>query len=96
VQILAWTIEYGPSARRDLKQLPKDYASSVIDFVEDELEVIDDPRILGRQLKGYSDIWRFRVGQHRIVGAANADEELLTLWVIQHRREVYKTARRRL
>lgn len=51
----------------------------------------DDPRALGRALKGeLGDLWRYRVGNIRII--CDIQDNVLTILVVEmgHRKDVYQ------
>jgi mRNA interferase RelE/StbE len=51
---------------------------------------LTNPRSAGRPLAGDNGLWRYRVGDYRIL-ASISDEEVLVLVVdIDHRRQVYR------
>jgi mRNA interferase RelE/StbE len=55
-----------------------------------ELAVADDPRMLGRALRGeLSEYWRYRVGDYRLV--CEIQDDVLTVLVVRiaHRSKVY-------
>lgn len=55
-----------------------------------ELAVADDPRTLGRALRGeLSEYWRYRVGDYRLV--CEIQDDVLTVLVVRiaHRSKVY-------
>ncbi len=59
--------------------------------MDERLANLDDPRTLGHALTGsrLGELWRYRVGDYRVV--ARIEDKLLTVLVVQigHRREVY-------
>ena len=55
------------------------------------LALADNPRPSGcKKLRGYTDLWRIRVGDYRVIYAV--DDEALSLNVlrIRHRKDVYE------
>ena len=87
---MAWTIEYAESARKQLRKLAKSDARRIVDFM-DERVATNDPRRLGKALKGpLGDLWRYRVGDFRII--CEIQDGVLTVLVLQigNRREVYR------
>jgi mRNA interferase RelE/StbE len=87
---LAWTIEYAESARKQLRKLAKSDARRIVDFM-DERVATNDPRRLGKALKGpLGDLWRYRVGDFRII--CEIQDGVLTVLVLQigNSREVYR------
>jgi mRNA interferase RelE/StbE len=52
---------------------------------------VADPTLLGQPLKGTkSHLWRYRVGDYRVI--CEIDKEIITVFVIRigHRKDVYK------
>lgn len=75
------------SALKDISSLPKNYAELVSRHI-DLLEV--DPRPEGaKRLKGRQD-YSLRVGIYRILYEIDDDHNVLTVFRVKHRREVYR------
>jgi mRNA interferase RelE/StbE len=88
---LAWAIEYAETAKKQLRKLDKSVARRIVDFMDERVSQGDDPRTLGKALKGsLGDLWRYRVGDYRIL--CDIEEQVLTVLVLQigNRREVYR------
>jgi mRNA interferase RelE/StbE len=88
---LAWTIEYAETARKQLRKLDKTAARRIVEFMDKRVAPSDDPRELGKALKGpLGDLWRYRVGDFRIL--CDIQDRKLTVLVLQigNRREVYR------
>jgi mRNA interferase RelE/StbE len=89
---LAWTIEYTESARRQLRKLDKPMARRILDFMDERVATLDDPRKAGKALTGptHGEFWRYRMGDYRII--CDIQDQRLTVLVLQlgNRREVYR------
>ena len=88
---MAWTIEYAETARRQLRKLDKAAARRIVDFLDKRVAPSEAPRRLGRALKGpLGDLWRYRVGDFRVI--CEIQDRVLTILVLQigNRREVYR------
>lgn len=87
---MAWRIELTPEAVRDLSRLDTPEAKRIRDFLRDRLALSDDPRPLGRKLKGrLREFWRFRVGDYRILARLENDRLLILVVRIGHRSRIY-------
>lgn len=89
---MIWKIEYAKSVQKSVRKLDRQTQNRLQKYLETRLAVADDPRSLGRALQGsqFQNLWRFRVGDYRII-AQIEDEEIRILVVrIGHRREVYR------
>lgn len=86
---MPWKVSLKPRATRQLANLDRPVQRRLLDFME-RLESRDDPRELGRALQGHRQLYRFRVGDYRII-AQLQDQALVVLVVkIGHRRDVYR------
>ena len=88
---MAWTIEFVPAAAKELKKLGKTEAGRIIATLETRIAPLDDPRALGSALTGeLGGLWRWRIGDYRVV--ARIVDERITILVVRvgHRREVYR------
>jgi mRNA interferase RelE/StbE len=88
---LAWTIEYAETAKKQLRKLDKLTARRIVGFMDERVAPSDDPRELGKALKGsLGYLWRYRVGDYRVL--CDIQDGVLTVLVLQigNRREVYR------
>jgi mRNA interferase RelE/StbE len=89
---LAWIIKYTESSSKQLNKLDKQTALRVLDFMDERVAALTDPRTLGKNLKGpkMGEYWRYRVGDIRII--CNISDGQMTVLVIEigNRREVYR------
>ncbi len=62
---MAWTIEYAETAKKQLRKLDKATARRIVDYMDERVAVSDDPRGIGKALKGeLGDLWRYRAGDY--------------------------------
>ena len=88
---MAWAIEYAETAKKQLRKLDKIAARRIIDFMDERVASRDDPRGIGKALKGpLGELWRYRVGDFRVI--CDIQDKVLTVLVLQvgNRREVYR------
>lgn len=86
-----WSIVIEPATRKDLDRVGRTNSARVLRFLNDRVLHLENPRQLGKPLKGaHAGLWRYRVGDLRIVCEIR-DSELIVLVVsIGHRREIYR------
>ena len=66
--ISSWTIEYTASARTQLRKLDKQMARRIVDYMNERVAGLGDPRKLGKALTGpLGELWRYRVGDCRVI-----------------------------
>jgi mRNA interferase RelE/StbE len=88
---LAWKIDYTDSARLQLRKLDKQTSKRILDYMDGRIAPLEDPRSTGRALTGpLGELWRYRVGDYRIICDIQ-DGALLVLAVrIGKRNDVYR------
>ena len=89
---MAWTINYTESALRQLKKLDQSIALRVVDYMDERVATVDDPRMLGKNLVGpkLGDYWRYRVGDIRVICNIQDGEMCVLVIEIGNRREIYR------
>ena len=89
---MAWTIKYSESSSKQLKKLDKQTALRVLDYMDKRVAALDDPRSLGKNLKGpkMGEYWRYRVGDVGVI--CHMSDGKMTVLVIEigNRRQVYR------
>ena len=89
---MAWLIEIGDDAAKDLRKLDAQVARRITAFLRDRIAVLEDPRSPGEALKGskLGDFWKYRVGDYRVI--ADIQDSVVCIEVIRvgNRRDIYK------
>ncbi|OQP85974.1 addiction module toxin RelE [Rhizobium rhizosphaerae] len=89
---MAWAIDFRDTARKQLGRLAPPDSARIIRFLEERLATHENPRKLGLALKGTErgGLWRYRVGDYRIICEIQDDRLVVLVVEIGHRREVYR------
>lgn len=89
---MTWKVELDPAAERELRKLDRPIGRRILNFLQDRLAQLDDPRSIGEALKGSSlgEFWKYRVGDYRII--THIEDGALRILVVKigNRREVYR------
>ena len=89
---MPWTIKYTESVQRQLKKLDKSAALRVLDYMDERIGILADPRSTGKNLvrPRMGSYWRYRVGDLRVI--CDIQDQTVVIMVIEigHRREVYR------
>ena len=90
---MAWIIKYTETAQRQLKKLDKSIALRVLDFMDERVATLDDPRSQGKNLVGpkIGSYWRYRVGDVRVICDIQDQQLLILVIEMGHRKEVYRS-----
>ena len=68
-----------------------DVRRRIRDYLERRVAVLDDPRELGEPLKGnFAGLWRYRVGDYRVIAQIQDDRLVVLVVRVGHRREIYR------
>jgi len=88
---LAWTVKLSDDAKRDLEKLDKPIQKRIVSFLQERIKPADNPRTSGKALQGnLSGLWRYRVGDYRLLCRIENDELLILVIEIGHRKDVYR------
>lgn len=88
---MVWIIEYTDTAKKQLKKLDKQTAKRILDYMDERIIESKNPRSAGKVLTGsLGGLWRYRVGDCRII--CEIQDNALRVLVVKmgHRREVYR------
>lgn len=87
---MIWKVEFDDRARKELRKLAKQTQDRILKWLRTNLATEEDPRRTGKSLKGrMKGLWRYRVGDYRIVSQIQDEQILILVIRIGHRRDVY-------
>ena len=88
---MTYRVEYAKTAVNQLKKMDRKIAAFIVSYIDEKLVNCVNPRLFGKALTGnLSEIWRYRVGDYRILAKIEDDRVIITIVEIGHRKEVYK------
>lgn len=86
---MAYELRYSATAAKQLKKLDRAVASRVMDYLEGAA-ALDDPTARGKNLTGdYSGIWRYRVGDYRVLCNISKTTLVILALEVSHRSRSY-------
>lgn len=88
---MAWMIDYADTARSQLRKLDKQTARRILDYMDERIADLGNPRSTGKALTGpLGGLWRYRVGDCRVI--CEIQDNALRVLVVRvgNRREVYR------
>ncbi|MDO6964303.1 type II toxin-antitoxin system RelE family toxin [Rhizobium alvei] len=89
---MVWAIELDSSVEKQLEKLAPDDAKRILKHLRERVAKDENPRRLGKALVGkqFANLWRYRVGDYRII--CRIEDQRLVILVIKlgHRRDIYK------
>lgn len=88
---MVWRIEFVAGAIDDLDALDGSIRRRVVRFLADRIAGPKDPRRFGHALTAdLAGLWRYRVGDFRILSQIDDAAGLVLVLRVGHRREVYR------
>ena len=89
---MVWIINYTESASKQLKKLDRQVALRILDYMDQRVATVDDPRSLGKNLvrPKMGEYWRYRVGDIWIICDITDKQMCVLVIEIGNRREVYR------
>src|SRR5258706_10643299 len=87
----AWRVEFHPAAVRELRKLGPGGERRVLRYLRERIANSNDPRRFGHALIGErKGLWRYRVGDYRIVASIEDDRFVVLVVAVGHRRGIYR------
>ena len=87
---MIYHVKLSNQAIKDLKKMDKRIASELKKWIGNNLDNCINPRRMGKALTGsLYGLWRYRVGNYRIVCEILDNELVILLIKVKHRKDVY-------
>ena len=88
---MRYRVLYSDRAIKEINKLDKLTSRVIKNWITKNLIDTSDPRLHGKALTGnLSGLWRYRVGDYRIIAEIRDNELLIFIFEVAHRREVYR------
>lgn len=88
---MAWTVDWDRKASKDLEKLDAAAQQRIIRYLERQVATEQDPRRLGKALiSGRVDLWRYRVGNYRVICSIEDERVIVLVLTVGHRSRIYK------
>jgi mRNA interferase RelE/StbE len=84
-----YKLVYAPSARRNMRKLPRKIADAVANFCEGPL--VENPQRVGKPLlRNYEGLYSAQRGSYRVIYKILEDRVIVEVAYIEHRSSVYR------
>ncbi len=88
---MTWRVEFDAQADKELDRLDPQHAKRILKFLSEKITGDEDPRRFGGPLRyGLTGLWKYRVGDYRIICEIQNNVLIVLVVRIGHRREVYR------
>ena len=88
---MSWIIEYTRTAETQLRKLDKQVSRRILDYLDDKISGLDNPRTRRKSLSGpLGELWRYRIGDYRVI--CEIQDNIMRVLIVEvgHRKQVYK------
>lgn len=87
---MSWVYRFDERALKELRKLGKQAQRDIIAYLDERIAGEGDPRRFGRGLKAdLVGLWRYRVGDYRILCQIRDGELLVLVVAVGHRKDIY-------
>ncbi len=88
---MSWAYSFEARALKELRKLGKPAQRDIVAYLDQRIAGDGDPRRFGKGLKAsLAGLWRYRVGDYRILCQIRDSEVLVLVVAVGHRRDVYE------
>ncbi len=88
---MTWQVEWDDCARRELRRLDASIQRQILRYLRERIVSEASPRRFGKALTGDRiGLWRYRVGDYRLVCKIEDDRLVVLVLAVGHRREIYE------
>jgi mRNA interferase RelE/StbE len=85
---LGYAITFARSARKELENLDAALVDRIFASIEALAQNPRPPKC--KKLSGVQNLWRIRIGDHRVVYQIFDDDKVVDIVAVRHRREAYR------
>lgn len=87
---MSWVYRFDDRALKELRKLGSPAQRDIIAYLDERVAGEADPRRFGKGLKAdLEGLWRYRVGDHRIICQIRDSELLVLVVAVGHRKDIY-------
>ena len=88
---MAWRVEISRTAEKQVKKLDRQIQADLVRYLRERVQEASNPRQFGKALRGEKKgLWRYRVGDHRIICDIRDAEKIVAVLALGHRKHVYR------
>ena len=88
---MSWVYRFDARALKELQKLGREAQQQIIAYLDQRVAGSGDPRRFGKALKAdLAGLWRYRVGDYRILCQVQGRELLVLVIAVGHRKDIYR------
>jgi len=87
---VSWVYRFDERALKELRKLGHQAQQDILAYLDKRVDGTGDPRKYGKGLKAnLSGLWRYRVGNYRIIARIRDGELVVLVVAVGHRKHIY-------
>ena len=87
---MIWQVKFSETAKRQLNKLQKQTQKDILKYLKKRIETDEDPQRYGGLLRrSLSGLWKYRVGDYRLICEIQQEEIVVLVLAVGHRRKIY-------
>ena len=87
---MRWAYSFDERALKELKKLGEQAQREILKYLDERIASDEDPARFGKALRGdLAGLWRYRVGDYRLICSLREGQMLVLVLKVAHRRDVY-------
>ena len=88
---MKYQVKFSESFNKEFKKLDHYTQTMIIAWIDKHIDGTDNPRNTGKALtNNLKGLWRYRIGDYRLICEIRDNELIILAMTIGHRREIYK------
>ena len=88
---MPWGYSLSERALKQLRKLDRQTQRDIFSYCDERIAGTGDPRCFGKALTGpYRGLWRYRLGDYRLICQIKDRELIVLVLAVGHRRDVYR------
>lgn len=89
-----WSVEIDAGTAKKIQKLDRETQRLILSYIDRHLRNSPDPRASGKALTGpLRGLWRYRIGDYRLLAEIRDDELIIVAVDIGHRSAIYSRRR---
>ena len=87
---MRWAYSFDERALKELKKLGEQAQREILKYLDERIATKANPARFGKALRGdLAGLWRYRVGDYRLICSLREGQMLVLVLKVAHRRDVY-------
>jgi mRNA interferase RelE/StbE len=88
---VSWVCKFDRRALQELGKLDVQSRKKIFAYLEERIAGEEDPRRFGKPLKAnLAGLWRYRVGDYRIICRVQDNDWIVLILAVGHRKTIYE------